>query len=41
VEYRNRLMGKKIGVKYGEGFLSIHNHIGLTNFSNIILPEFV
>lgn len=41
VEYRNRLMGKKIGVRYGEGFLSIHNHIGLTSFSNIILPEFV
>ena len=41
VEYRNRMMGKKIGVKYGEGFLSLHNHIGLSDFSTIILPEFV
>lgn len=41
VEYRCRMMGKKIGVKYGEGFLSLHNHIGLRDFSNIILPEFV
>ncbi len=41
LEYRCRLLGKKIGVKYGEGFLSIHNHLGLKDFSNIILPEFV
>lgn len=41
VEYRCRMMGKKIGVKYGEGFLSLHNHIGLRDFSNIILPELV
>jgi bacillithiol biosynthesis deacetylase BshB1 len=41
IEYRCRLMGKRIGVKYGEGFLSTHNHIGLHDFSGIILPEFV
>jgi len=41
LEYRSRMMGKKIGVQYGEGFLSIHNHIGLKDFSSIILPEFV
>lgn len=41
IEYRCRLMGKKIGVKYGEGFLSLHNHIGLSDFSSVILPEFV
>ena len=41
IEYRCRLMGKKIGVKYGEGFLSMHNHIGLNNFSSIILPDMV
>jgi bacillithiol biosynthesis deacetylase BshB1 len=40
VKYRNDLMGKKIGVKYGEGFLSIHNHVGLKNFDGIIFPEF-
>jgi bacillithiol biosynthesis deacetylase BshB1 len=41
IKYRNNLMGKKIGVKYGEGFLSINNHIGLKSFEHIILPEFV
>ena len=41
VEYRCRLMGKKIGVQYGEGFLAKSHAIGLTDFSGIILPEFV
>jgi bacillithiol biosynthesis deacetylase BshB1 len=41
IECRSRLMGKRIGVKYGEGFLSIHNDIGLNDFTSIILPEFV
>jgi hypothetical protein len=41
VEYRCRLMGKKIGVKYGEGFLSMNNPLGLKDFSSIILPELV
>ncbi len=41
IEYRSRMMGKKIGVQYGEGFLSLNNHIGLKDFSGIILPELV
>jgi len=41
IAYRSRMMGKKIGVNYGEGFLSIHNHLGLHDFSSVILPEFV
>ncbi len=40
VKYRNDLMGKKIGVKYGEGFLSVHSHIGLKSFDDFIFPEF-
>lgn len=41
VEYRNVMMGKKIGVRYGEGFLVSNSHIGLRSFEGIILPEFV
>lgn len=41
VEYRNVMMGKKIGVRYGEGFIAQNNHIGLKSFDNIILPELV
>ncbi len=41
VKYRNIMMGKKIGVKYGEGFLAIQNHLGIKDFTGIILPEFV
>ena len=41
VMYRNNLFGKKIGVPYGEGFLSVYGHIGLSSFENIILPELV
>ena len=41
VTYRNIMMGKKIGAKFGEGFLSISSTIGLKDFSNIILPELV
>ncbi|MBK6330244.1 MAG: bacillithiol biosynthesis deacetylase BshB1 [Bacteroidetes bacterium] len=40
VMYRNNLMGKKIGVAYGEGFLSVHSHIGFKTFESFILPEF-
>lgn len=35
---RCRLMGKRIGVKYGEGFVS-DKHIGLENFGTLILKE--
>lgn len=41
VLYRNALMGKKIGTAYGEGFLTLHYHLGLTDFDGIILPELV
>ncbi len=41
VKYRNNLFGKKIGVPYGEGFLSVYGHLGLKSFENIILPELV
>jgi bacillithiol biosynthesis deacetylase BshB1 len=41
VKYRNRLIGKKIGVEYGEGFILAESHLGLPNFENIILPEIV
>lgn len=32
VKYRNNLFGKKIGVPYGEGFLSVYGHLGLKSF---------
>lgn len=39
IEYRNVMMGKKIGVKYGEGFTTTHSHLGLKDFSNLVLPK--
>jgi bacillithiol biosynthesis deacetylase BshB1 len=39
IEYRNVMMGKKIGVKYGEGFTSTHSHLGLKDFSNLVFPK--
>jgi N-acetylglucosamine malate deacetylase 1 len=41
VRHRNRLMGKRIGVEYGEGFLLSESHLGLKNFAHLVLPEFV
>ena len=41
LEYRCRLLGKKIGVKYGEGFLLSNTYLGMKDFSNIILPDLV
>ncbi len=41
VKYRNVMMGKKIGVQYGEGFLSCQSHLGLNDFSSLVMPEFV
>jgi N-acetylglucosamine malate deacetylase 1 len=35
---RCRMMGKRIGVKYAEGFVS-NKHIGLPNFGSLILKE--
>jgi N-acetylglucosamine malate deacetylase 1 len=35
----NRLMGKKIGADYGEGFLLAESHLGLQSFENLFLPE--
>lgn len=40
VKYRNDLMGKKIGVKYGEGFLSGYSRLGLKSFDDLVLPQF-
>ena len=39
IEYRNVMMGKKIGVKYGEGFTCTHSHLGLKDFSNLVFPS--
>lgn len=39
IEYRNVMMGKKIGVQYGEGFTSTHSHLGLKDFSNLVFPK--
>jgi len=41
VTYRNIMMGKKIGVRYGEGFVSNQSSLGLKNFDSIILPDLV
>lgn len=41
VKYRNALLGKKIGVKFGEGFLTLHSQLGLKSFDDIILPGIV
>ncbi|MBL7766344.1 MAG: bacillithiol biosynthesis deacetylase BshB1 [Chitinophagaceae bacterium] len=41
VEYRNIMFGKRIGTKYAEGFVSLHNQLGLKDFSSIILPDLV
>ncbi|HMN32346.1 MAG: bacillithiol biosynthesis deacetylase BshB1 [Chitinophagaceae bacterium] len=38
--YRSSMLGKRIGVQYGEGFIKT-NSIGLNDFSSFILPEFV
>lgn len=40
VKYRNDLMGKKIGVKYGEGFISAYSQLGLKSFDELVLPAF-
>lgn len=40
VKYRNRMMGKKIGAEYGEGFLLAEAHLGLKNFEGLVIPEF-
>jgi bacillithiol biosynthesis deacetylase BshB1 len=41
IKARNIMMGKKIGVRFGEGFLSVNNHIGLKDFSGMIFPDLV
>ena len=41
VQYRSIMMGKKIGAKYGEGFLSLASTLGLKDFSSILLPDLV
>lgn len=41
VQYRNIMMGKKIGVKYGEGFLCLSGSLGLKSFDDIVLPGLV
>ncbi|MEZ5047337.1 MAG: bacillithiol biosynthesis deacetylase BshB1 [Chitinophagaceae bacterium] len=41
VKYRAAMMGKKIGVDYGEGFQLKTQFLGLKNFNDIILPEYV
>ncbi len=40
VKYRNDLMGKKIGIKYGEGFISAYSQLGLKSFDELVLPAF-
>ncbi len=41
IEQRAALFGKRIGVKYGEGFIVSKQSLGLQDLSSIILPEFV
>ncbi len=38
--YRSSMLGKRIGVQYGEGFIKT-TAIGLEDFGALILPEFV
>lgn len=37
--FRNRVLGKRIGVKYGEGFITAQHEVGLKDFSAIIMPS--
>lgn len=39
IEKRCALFGKRIGVKYGEGLLLATNYLGLSDLSEIVLPE--
>ncbi|MBK7763342.1 MAG: bacillithiol biosynthesis deacetylase BshB1 [Bacteroidetes bacterium] len=39
LEFRNRVLGKRIGVKYGEGFITPQHEVGLRDFSAIIMPS--
>lgn len=39
IEARSLLFGKRIGVKYGEGFLMNNSHLGLKNLDAIVLPD--
>lgn len=41
VLYRNAMMGKKIGVAYGEGFICLHSQLGLKDLDSVVLPELV
>lgn len=38
IEARDIMLGKRIGVKYGEGFIC-ENLPGITDFNKLILPE--
>lgn len=38
IEYRDALMGKKIGTKYGEGFIS-ENIVGVSDLDRLVYPE--
>lgn len=38
IKYRDVLLGKRIGTKYAEGFVSV-NTIGLEDMDNLLLPE--
>ncbi len=39
IKNRASLMGKRIGVAYGEGFLLNNSHMGLRDLNTIVLPE--
>lgn len=41
VRYRSIMMGKKIGTKYGEGFICLSNTLGLKSFDEVVLPDLV
>jgi hypothetical protein len=38
IKYRDSLMGKRIGTKYAEGFVS-ENAVGLSDLDDLLLPE--
>jgi bacillithiol biosynthesis deacetylase BshB1 len=39
IEARAQLFGKRIGVKYGEGFLMNNSQLGIKNLDSILLPD--
>ena len=41
IEQRASLLGKRIGVRFGEGYIVSKQSLGFQDLSSIILPDFV